>query len=275
MAVALTRGGARVVATLEGRSERTARLARARRLGAASARPERCRPRSRRRSLDRAARAQPAPSPKPSLRAARERVRAAAPRRAERDRARNRSRDPACGVRGTRRDGGRLDLGTAALEARHDARLSLGAARPEVAALPLEGVDRIVVGDEVGAASAVKMSTASVYKGTAALLLQALRRGACERRPRARRRGSAGRRARAGRERRAAPRERGGEVGPLRRRDARDRRDPVGRGAHARSLRGAGRVYAALAETPAARRAPEEIPEVESLEQLLRDLREA
>src|SRR3990172_3004943 len=44
----------------------------------------------------------------------------------------------------------------------------------EIAGLPFEGVDRIVVGDEVGAASAVKMSTASVYKGSSALLLQAL-----------------------------------------------------------------------------------------------------
>src|SRR5687768_16750278 len=45
----------------------------------------------------------------------------------------------------------------------------------EVAALPFDGVDRIVVGPEVGSASAVKMSTASVYKGTTALLAQALR----------------------------------------------------------------------------------------------------
>ena len=43
-----------------------------------------------------------------------------------------------------------------------------------VAALPLAGVDAVVVGDEVGAASAVKMSTASVYKGSVALLAQAL-----------------------------------------------------------------------------------------------------
>ena len=49
-----------------------------------------------------------------------------------------------------------------------------GARAPEVAALPFEGVERIVVGDELGAASAVKMSTASVYKGSTALLLQAL-----------------------------------------------------------------------------------------------------
>ena len=45
----------------------------------------------------------------------------------------------------------------------------------EVAALPFDGVDVIVVGDEAAAASAVKMSTASVYKGSIALLGQALR----------------------------------------------------------------------------------------------------
>jgi 3-hydroxyisobutyrate dehydrogenase-like beta-hydroxyacid dehydrogenase len=44
----------------------------------------------------------------------------------------------------------------------------------EVAALPFAGVERIVVGDEVGSASAVKMSTASVYKGSSALVAHAL-----------------------------------------------------------------------------------------------------
>jgi len=44
----------------------------------------------------------------------------------------------------------------------------------EVAELPFEGVDRIVVGEAAGAASAVKMSTASVYKGTTGLIAQAL-----------------------------------------------------------------------------------------------------
>lgn len=44
-----------------------------------------------------------------------------------------------------------------------------------VAGLPFDGVDRVVVGDEVGLASAVKMCTASVYKGRVALLAQALR----------------------------------------------------------------------------------------------------
>jgi 3-hydroxyisobutyrate dehydrogenase-like beta-hydroxyacid dehydrogenase len=44
-----------------------------------------------------------------------------------------------------------------------------------IAALPLDGVERVVVGDEPGLASAVKMCTASVYKGRVALLAQALR----------------------------------------------------------------------------------------------------
>jgi len=44
----------------------------------------------------------------------------------------------------------------------------------EAAALPITGVERIVVGPETGSASAVKMSTASVYKGTSALLAHAL-----------------------------------------------------------------------------------------------------
>ena len=44
----------------------------------------------------------------------------------------------------------------------------------EIAALPFAGVELIQVGGEVGSASAVKMCTASVYKGTAALLTHAL-----------------------------------------------------------------------------------------------------
>ncbi len=44
----------------------------------------------------------------------------------------------------------------------------------DVAALPLTGVECVVVGAEIGAASAVKMSTASIYKGTSALLAHAL-----------------------------------------------------------------------------------------------------
>jgi 3-hydroxyisobutyrate dehydrogenase-like beta-hydroxyacid dehydrogenase len=44
----------------------------------------------------------------------------------------------------------------------------------EVAALPFSGVHVIEVGDSVGTASAVKMCTASVYKGSIALLTHAL-----------------------------------------------------------------------------------------------------
>jgi 3-hydroxyisobutyrate dehydrogenase-like beta-hydroxyacid dehydrogenase len=50
-----------------------------------------------------------------------------------------------------------------------------GARAGEVAALPLTGVEPVVVGSDVGLASAVKMCTASVYKGRVALLAQALR----------------------------------------------------------------------------------------------------
>jgi 3-hydroxyisobutyrate dehydrogenase-like beta-hydroxyacid dehydrogenase len=50
-----------------------------------------------------------------------------------------------------------------------------GARAGEVAGLPAAGVSFRVVGTEVGSASAVKMSTASFYKGQTALLAQALR----------------------------------------------------------------------------------------------------
>jgi 3-hydroxyisobutyrate dehydrogenase-like beta-hydroxyacid dehydrogenase len=50
-----------------------------------------------------------------------------------------------------------------------------GSRAADVAALPFLGVERVVVGEAVGAASAVKMCTASVYKGRVALLAQALR----------------------------------------------------------------------------------------------------
>ena len=48
-----------------------------------------------------------------------------------------------------------------------------GARAAELLSLPFAGVELIRVGDEVGAASAVKMCTGSVYKGTVALLTQA------------------------------------------------------------------------------------------------------
>jgi 3-hydroxyisobutyrate dehydrogenase-like beta-hydroxyacid dehydrogenase len=49
-----------------------------------------------------------------------------------------------------------------------------GARVGAVAALPFTGVEIVQVGDRVGTASAVKMCTASVYKGTVALLTHAL-----------------------------------------------------------------------------------------------------
>ena len=58
---------------------------------------------------------------------------------------------------------------------RKTTRLYLSGVRaPAIAALPFDGVESIVVGDRIGDASAVKMSTASVYKGTTAVLTQAL-----------------------------------------------------------------------------------------------------
>jgi 3-hydroxyisobutyrate dehydrogenase-like beta-hydroxyacid dehydrogenase len=50
-----------------------------------------------------------------------------------------------------------------------------GARAAEIAALPVERVEFVLVGDAIGLASAVKMCTASVYKGRVALLTQALR----------------------------------------------------------------------------------------------------
>lgn len=50
-----------------------------------------------------------------------------------------------------------------------------GTRAAELATLAWPGVDLVVVGAELGSASAVKMCTASVYKGTTALLTQALR----------------------------------------------------------------------------------------------------
>ena len=102
----------------------------------------------------------------------------------------------------------------------------------EVAALPFDGVEVVVVGDEVGAASAVKMSTASVYKGSVALLTQALRAadhyGVLEHVLADLGEENAG----------AADRAVGGEGRPLRRRDARDRRRAGRGGARPGAVRG-------------------------------------
>jgi len=50
-----------------------------------------------------------------------------------------------------------------------------GAAAARVADLPSPGLELRIVGPEIGTASAIKMSTASFYKGQTALLAQALR----------------------------------------------------------------------------------------------------
>ena len=49
-----------------------------------------------------------------------------------------------------------------------------GARAADIARLHADGLRRRVVGREVGVASAVKMCTASIYKGTTALWIQAL-----------------------------------------------------------------------------------------------------
>ena len=171
---ALARGGARVVATLVGRSERTAgspRTGRAR----ARARPRIGGTRCGRRAVDRPARGGRVGRPRRRDAARDSGVRsplvadlnaiAPATARAIEDELAQR------GARARRR----LDLRPAAVEAWDDARLPLGRARRRGRRrFRSTGVERIVVGDEVGAASAVKMSTASVYKGTSALLAQAL-----------------------------------------------------------------------------------------------------
>ena len=155
-----------------GRSERTAQLAQ--RASWCAFYPTWARSSAKRMSSSRSCRPSVrAPLPTPS--SALQEHRPPAPSgRAERDRARNREPDPVRGVRGRGRRPWTARSRTAALEAGHDAIYLSGPRAPEVAALPFEGVERIVVGDAVGAASAVKMSTASVYKGTSALLLQAL-----------------------------------------------------------------------------------------------------
>lgn len=148
-----------------------------------------------------------------------------------------------------------------------------GPRAPEVAALPLTGVDAIVVGDEVGAASAVKMSTASVYKGSTVLLAHALlaahangvlshvlddlRENAPELVD-----GIALRLAR------AAPKS-GRFIGEMREIAAAQEEA----GLTPALFEAMAEIYAALAETPLARADPEDIAEDAALEDVLRDLR--
>ncbi|CAN5304513.1 NAD(P)-dependent oxidoreductase [soil metagenome] len=144
----------------------------------------------------------------------------------------------------------------------------------EVAALPFEGVERIVVGEEVGTASAVKMSTASVYKGTTALLFQALltahdngvlthvladlRAAAPELVANVQRRLASGA-AKSGR-----------YVGEMHEISA----TQSAAGLNPALFEAMAEIYASLATTPAATRTPEEIATGETLEQLLEAMRE-
>ena len=168
----LAAGGARVVATLEHRSARTAKLAEGIELlpsldavvEAVGDRPlDRAAGRGARGRRRRGGRGE-ADGRKPDR------------RRSERDRALD---DGGCrrAPRGRRAGRGRrLDLrpAAAAPQGRRSS-TSSGARAAEIASLPAPGLELRVVGDRIGMASAIKMSTASFYKGQTALLAQALR----------------------------------------------------------------------------------------------------
>ena len=76
------------------------------------------------------------------------------------------------------RDRRRIDLRPTSDPCGNDPHVPLGPRAADIASLPVEGVELILVGDTIGLASAVKMCTASVYKGRVALLAQALRTAA-------------------------------------------------------------------------------------------------
>ena len=168
VAGALARGGARVVATLEGRSARTARLAE--QAPALELLPDLA-------AVVGEADVVFSIVPPGAARA----VAAAVSRAADATGAAPLFADLNAIAPSTARSlGGSLDLVDGSISgpppwSPGTTRIYLAGPRAsEVAALPFDGVELVVVGSEVGAASAVKMSTASVYKGTAALLAQAL-----------------------------------------------------------------------------------------------------
>ncbi|MBA2424082.1 MAG: NAD(P)-dependent oxidoreductase [Actinobacteria bacterium] len=143
----------------------------------------------------------------------------------------------------------------------------------EIAALPFDGVDRIVVGDGVGAASAVKMSTASVYKGSTALLLQALRaaHANCVLEHVLADLRTAAPELVANVERRlmSGAAKSGRYVGEMREIAA----TQSAAGLTPTLFEAIAEIYASLAQTPAAERAPEEIAGDESLSQILGAMR--
>ena len=143
----------------------------------------------------------------------------------------------------------------------------------EIAALPFEGVDLIVVGDVVGGASAVKMSTASVYKGSAAILLQALRaahtNGVLEHVLADLRTATPELVSNVERRLASAAAKSGRYVGEMHEIAA----TQSAAGLTPALFEAMAEVYASLAVTPAAERAPEEIPDDESLPQILDAMR--
>jgi 3-hydroxyisobutyrate dehydrogenase-like beta-hydroxyacid dehydrogenase len=147
-----------------------------------------------------------------------------------------------------------------------------GARAGEIAELPFDGVDAIVVGEEVGSASAVKMSTASVYKGSTALLAQALlsarRNGVLEHVLADLRLGAPELVARVERRLASSATKAHRYVGEMHE-IASTQGDA---GLEPALFEAMARVYARLAETPLARGNPEELPEQLSLDDVLADL---
>jgi 3-hydroxyisobutyrate dehydrogenase-like beta-hydroxyacid dehydrogenase len=143
----------------------------------------------------------------------------------------------------------------------------------EVAALAFDGVETILVGTAVGAASAVKMSTASVYKGTSAVLAQALRaadaNGVLEHVLADLRSGSPELVENAGRRLASAAAKSGRYVGEMHEIAAAQ----TAVGLTPALFEGMAEVYASLATTAAATRAPEEIPHDASLRDVLDAMR--
>jgi 3-hydroxyisobutyrate dehydrogenase-like beta-hydroxyacid dehydrogenase len=143
----------------------------------------------------------------------------------------------------------------------------------EIADLPLDGVETIVVGHEVGTASAVKMSTASVYKGTSALLAQALlaahANGVLEHVLDDLRAGAPELVGRIERRLAMAASKSGRYVGEMREIAA----TQEAAGLTPALFQAMAEVYTALAETPLAASAPEDLPEELALTDVLDDLR--
>ena len=143
----------------------------------------------------------------------------------------------------------------------------------EIAALPFDGVDTIVVGANVGSASAVKMSTASVYKGSSALLLQALRaaqaNGILEHVLSDLRLGAPELVSRVERRLAMAASKSGRYVGEMHEIAT----SQAGAGLTPALFEAIADVFAALAETPLAHANPEEVPADVSLDEVLDGLR--